>query len=96
MSALVSAWEEPLEQISRSWSGCCCSPTGWKGFRTDDPLVLSFFLHLVGKVGVLVEQLAEVEHDGLPVEAGVGKDQLERLTCWTRLRCLRQLTVDIG
>ena len=57
------------------------------------PSFLASFLHLVGQVGVFVEQLAEVEHDGLPVEAGVGKDQLECLTSWTRLRCLRQLTV---
>ena len=52
------------------------------------PIFLASFLHLVGQVGVFVEQLAEVEHDGLPVEAGVGKDQLERLTCRTRLRRL--------
>ena len=64
--------------------------TGWKGWFCFS----SAPSHLVGQVGVLVEQLAQVEHDRLPVEAGVGEDQLERLAGWTRLRCLWKRPVD--
>ena len=41
--------------------------------------------HLAGEVGVVVEQLRQVEHDRLAVQPGVGEDQLQGLAGRTRL-----------
>lgn len=70
-----------LGSLGYEHGGCCGSGDG------DAGLVVGS-LQLVGKVGVLVEQLADVEHDGLGIVAGVGEDQLESLAGGARLRSL--------